>query len=146
MLQIVPGKRISARKIVEWCEREMKVEIGEKKVGIDPLIDTIVFPESEQRLRWVALPPKFPRKTCNDQNNLNKENKKLFDKEKSLKEIGQNNENNENSIFNDNASLFVAKSPIIRSQHSFKKIKLPSLRKYYCGNSQDKQDKLREGS
>lgn len=62
MLQYYPKRRISADKVRLTCLKNLKLETEEMYLPLDPLIDTIVIPESEQRwVNLVPLPPKIKK-------------------------------------------------------------------------------------
>ena len=59
MLQYNPKKRITADRIKTACHKNLKIEQEDILQPLDPLMETIVIPESEQRwINLVPLPPK----------------------------------------------------------------------------------------
>jgi serine/threonine protein kinase len=62
MLQYYPKRRISADRVKATCLKNLKLENEDVLLPLDPLIDTIVIPESEQRwVNLVPLPPKIKK-------------------------------------------------------------------------------------
>lgn len=62
MLQYYPKRRISAERLKLTCQKNLKLEVEDLLVPLDPLINTIVIPESDQRwVNLVPLPPKIKK-------------------------------------------------------------------------------------
>jgi hypothetical protein len=66
MLQYFPKRRASADRVKTVCLKALKMEQEENIVPLDPLMETIVIPESEQRwINLVPLPPKIKKEQSN---------------------------------------------------------------------------------
>jgi len=62
MLQYNPKKRITADRVRQACLKNLKIDHEDNLQIMDPLMDTIVIPESEQRwINLVPLPPKVKK-------------------------------------------------------------------------------------
>lgn len=62
MLQYNPKKRVSADRVRMTCLKNLKLEHEDNLQPLDPLMNTIVIPESEQRwINLVPLPPKIKK-------------------------------------------------------------------------------------
>lgn len=65
MLQYFPKRRISAEKVRLTCLKNLKIEQEDILQPLDPLMETIVIPETPEQ-RWinlVPLPPKVRRES-----------------------------------------------------------------------------------
>lgn len=62
MLQYNPKKRITADRVRQACLKNLKIDHEDNLQIMDPLMDTIILPESEQRwINLVPLPPKVKK-------------------------------------------------------------------------------------
>ena len=62
MLQYNPKRRITADRARMNCLKNLKIEQEDVLLPLDPLMETIVIPESEQRwINLVPLPPKIKK-------------------------------------------------------------------------------------
>ena len=66
MLQMNPVKRLSADRVRSTCMKNLKIDIEEILQPLDPLMNTIFIPETEQRwINLVPLPPKMKKDSSN---------------------------------------------------------------------------------
>lgn len=116
MLQYFPKRRVSAERVKAICLKALKMEQEEQLTPLDPLMQTIVIPESEQR--WVNLVP-LPPKAKKEQTTLERKESR----EKSGAEVPSNRSN----IFSapENKSLLIPKSK--NSQEKLMRVRLPSV-------------------
>lgn len=64
MLQYNPKRRITADRVRTTCLKNLKIEQEEVYQPLDPLMETIIIPESEQRwINLVPLPPKVRKES-----------------------------------------------------------------------------------
>jgi len=62
MLQFNPKKRLSADKVKTICLKNLKIDLEETFVPLDPMMDTIIIPDTDQRwINLVPLPPKLKK-------------------------------------------------------------------------------------
>ncbi len=119
MLQYNPKRRISAEKVRTNCLKNLKIEQEDVLQPLDPLMETIVLPESGEQ-RWinlVPLPPKVRRESYCERRDS---------KEKSSGDVLIGNRSN---IFSslENRSVLIPKRK--DSQERLVRVRLPSIQR-----------------
>jgi hypothetical protein len=118
MLQYNSKRRIPADRLKATCLKNLKLEVEETFVPLDPMMETIVIPESDQRwINLVPLPPKVKKE--------NSASERRDSKEKSNAEVLANRSNIFSSL--ENRSVLIPKSR--NSQEKPVRVRLPSIQR-----------------
>lgn len=122
MLQYNPKRRITAERLKSTCLKNLKMEQEDIYQSIDPLMDTIVIPESDQRwINLVPLPPKSKKEIIPQE--------RKDSKEKSG-EVLSNRSNNFSALENKSVLIIPKRK---NSVDRFGRVRLPSIqRKNSC--------------
>ena len=129
MLHFSPKRRVSAERVRQTCLKHLKIDSEDSINLLDPLINTIVIPESEQRwVNLVPLPPKGKKEGGGSTIERRDSREKHMDKQPDMLP-------NRSNIFVslENKSILVPKARNNSQEKGSRAVRLPSIHRKGSG-------------